>query len=176
MSAAPFEAGTSSQGAGSGISGVKRSFPVKDRAILFAWIAGIIIIAAVSWILTQPLRNRFLIDAVNQELEQSGDSRRLAELPPAENTGYFGMGAWFAVRASGQSAGNAALAGTKAFVFSFLGEGTFFPCAAVVNGDGSLQEFIPLSRHGKTVLERISPGILKIYTRRIEGLNHEPAF
>jgi hypothetical protein len=59
--------------------------------------------------------------------------------------------------------------GTKAFVFSFIVEGTFFPCAAVIDPMGKVQEFIPLNIHGKKILDRISPGILKLYIMRIEG-------
>lgn len=152
----------------------RKNFQARDTAILAGWIAGIITIAAFSWLLFQPIKNRFLVSAVNQALERSGDSRRLRELtresPFAGTSGYFGMGAWFAVTTAGRPAANAGREGTTAFVFSFLGEGFFFPCAAVVNADGKLEEFIPLSGHGKKMMQRVSPGILKIYAKRIEGM------
>jgi len=56
----------------------------------------------------------------------------------------------------------------KVIVFSFIGDGTFFPCAAVLAPDGTVEEFIPLNSHGEKVLKRITPGILRIYARRIE--------
>jgi len=57
----------------------------------------------------------------------------------------------------------------RVLVFSFIGEGTFFPCAAVMTEDGKLGELIPLNSHGEKALGRITPGILRIYTRRIEA-------
>ena len=130
---------------------------LKDTAIFFGWIAGIIIIAGLSWALTQPIRNRFLIRSVNRVLEQSGDSYRLGELAPLGRSGSL-MGTWYTMEEK------------KAYVFSFIGEGTFFPCAAIITAEGRVEEFIPLSSHGERILSRISPGILKLYARRIERI------
>ena len=135
---------------------------VKDTAILVGWIAGLILIAGLCWVLTQPVRNRFLLKAVNQVLEQSGDSRRLgAELSPGTlKPGFLGMGVWYTMNNPAEK---------KALIFLFIGEGTFFPCAAVVASDGRVEEFIPLNSHGEKMIKRISPEVLKLYTRRIEG-------
>ena len=141
--------------------------PAKDTAILMGWIIVLLGLAAFSWVFTQPLRNYFLIRSVNQVLEQSGDSRRLQEL--AGTNGYFGMGSWFSV-AELQRSGNTSQIQTRAFVFSFVGEGTFFPCMAIIGPDGKVQEFIPLNSHGERVLKRIPPGFLRIYSNRIERM------
>lgn len=143
----------------------------KDTIIFIGWIAVLLIIAACSWIFSQPVRNNFLANSVNKVLEQSGDSRRLGEIYTPDKSGYSGMGKWFTLTSLPISqAGGQVSQGTRAFIFSFFGEGTFFPCAAVINQDGRVEEFIPLNIHGERMIKRISPGILKIYARRIEGI------
>ena len=149
----------------------EKQFQAKDTAIFIGWVAALIILAAFFWVLTQPARNRFLAISVNRVLEQSGDFRRLGE--PSVPAGNFWMGAWFTMteaRQAGNMDRGQFLEGTKVFIFSFIGEGTFFPCAAVKTPDGKVQEFIPLNRHGERRMQRIPPGILKIYANRIERL------
>ena len=145
---------------------------LKDTMILFGWIASLIIIASTCWMLTQPVRDRFLVRAVNRVLEQSGDARRLGELTSSGASGSFIVGSWYTMmlsRQPGEVGTKDFSEGTKAFVFSFIGEGTFFPCAAVILPNGNVEEFIPLSSHGERILKKISPGILRLYARRIEG-------
>jgi hypothetical protein len=144
---------------------------IKDAIKLFAWIASILIIAGLCWTLTQSVRSRFLVRAVNRVMEQYGDPRRVLELSsPAKGVSL--IGSWYTMTKIWQPGitpnGNFS-EGTKAFVFSFVAKGTFFPCAAVVDPEGRVQEFIPLNMHGKKILDQISPGILKLYITRIEG-------
>jgi hypothetical protein len=149
-------------------------FQAKDTTIFITWISALLIVAGVFWGLTQPLRTRTLVNAVNRVLEQSGDSRRLDELSAYGGSGFFGMGTRFSItNFETQEAGAAGQfsPGVKAVVFSFIGEGTFFPCLAVLCPEGKVEEFIPLNSHGERVIRRISPGILEIYARRIEGNN-----
>ena len=146
----------------------------KDTALIIGWIVVIVMLASILWIFTKPLRDNLLITAVNKVLEQSGDSRRLEELysqdlyfkelHSRDMANNFGMSKWFAFKTFPDN-GDA----KRAFVFSFVGEGTFFPCIAVVNRDDRVEEFIPLNSHGKKVINRISPGVLKIYSSRIGG-------
>jgi len=143
---------------------------MKDTAILLGWISALIIIASLTWYFTQPLRNSFLIRAVNKVLEQSGDSRRLVGQISARS---LGMGSWYTMAENNRrrDAVNEPLAeGTRAYVFTFMGEGTFFPCVAVVTPAGNAEEFIPLNSYGRGMIKRVPPGILKIYASRIEGL------
>ena len=156
---------------------------LRDAAILTGWIAGIILIASLCWFLTQSVRSRFLVIAVNRVLEQSGDSRRL-DSPVSPVPPRSGLGLWFTMgKADNQTlpgrrsstgginddATGANTAGTRAYIFVLIAEGTFFPCVAVVNSEGKVEEFIPLTRAGERMIKRFSPGILKIYIRRIEG-------
>jgi len=140
--------------------------PLRDAAILAGWVAGIVLIAGLLWFFTQPARDRFIIIAVNQALQQSGDSRRLLNpVPPGTlNAGVSRMGSWYTMGGLPDLP-----EGTKAFVFTFIGEGTFFPCLAVVTPEGTVAEFIPLNNHGERMLRRISPEVLRLYGRRIVG-------
>ena len=162
-------------------SRLKKSFlvpQVKDALMLVGWIAGLILIAGLCWFLTQPARTLFLRNAVNRVLEESGDLRRLNEPVSPAISGSAGMGVWYTMTeistrtgntARGESSDGKFSAGTRAFIFTFIGEGNFFPCAAIVNPEGKVQEFIPLNKHGAQIIKLISPGIVKIYTQRIEG-------
>ena len=149
---------------------------VRDTALLSGWIAGLILIAGLCWFLTQSTRSDFLLKAVNQVLEQSGDSRRLGVLvsPGTVKAGFPGIGSWYTMielpfRQSGDSEKKFFSEGTRAFIFTFIGEGAFFPCAAVVAPGGRVEELIPLSSHGEKMIKRVSPEILELYARRIEG-------
>jgi len=146
---------------------------VRDALKLSGWICSILIVGGLCWALTQPVRSRFLMRAVNRVLEQYSDSRRLIEVSSG-GKGSSMIGSWYTMikaRQQGISGTDNFSEGTKAFVFSFIAEGTFFPCVAVIDPVGKVQEFIPLNIHGKKILSRISPGILKLYIRRIEGSN-----
>ena len=142
---------------------------MKDAAILVGWIAGLIIIAGLCWFFTQPVRDAFLIKAVNKVLEQSNEPRRLGEPLPARS---LGMGSWFTMTEAvkRRDAGTGPLLeGTKAYVFVLIAEGNFFPCAAIVSPECKVEEFIPLNSHGKRIIKQFSSGILRVYASRIEG-------
>ena len=150
---------------------------LRDTAILLGWIAGLILIAALCWALTQPVRSRFLLKAANKVLEETGSSYSLGEpVPPsafsAPHTGMAGaliFSTWYTVTDSGNSGREQLQPGAKAIVFTFVSGGTFFPCMAVVTGEGKVQEFIPLTSYGERIMKRLPAGILRIYTSRIEG-------
>ena len=151
---------------------------LKNAGIVFGWIAGLVLIAGLLWFFTQPVRNRFLVRAANLVLEQSGDYRRLGETAlSSKASGSFVSGSWFSVIPAAQAGYSADLqsgrgrlpGGTKAFVFTLIGEGYFFPCLAIVSPQGKVEEFIPLGIHGERMMKRVSAGLLRIYSRRIEG-------
>ena len=133
---------------------------LKDGAILMAWIAGLIVIASLIWFPTQSFRSSLLLKNVNRVLEEYGDNRRLGE-PVSPG--------WFTMTRTDPAAAGYLNEGRKVFIFTFIGEGTFFPCAAVVAPGGTVEEFIALNNYGDKILKQIPPGVLKIYMRRIEG-------
>jgi len=111
---------------------------LKDALILLGWISAIILIACLFWFFTRSIRSRSLSSAVNRVLEESGDSRRLGAPVSSGISGSFGLGSWYTMtepgnRQAGNSGGREFSEGTKVFVFTFIGGGSFFPCAAVVD-------------------------------------------
>jgi len=150
---------------------------LKDSALLLGWIVGLILLAGLFWFLTYPVRSLILRDAVNRVFEQNGDSRHLDEpvYPGLLKTNFSGMSAWFTVVDYHDYEGPNLVTspfskGTTAFIFAFIGEGSFFPCAAIVTARGEVEEFIPLNSHGERMIKRVSPGIIELYTRRIERI------
>ena len=157
---------------------LKNAAILKETSLLLGWIAALILMAGLCWIFIQPVMSRSLLKAVNRVLEKSGDTRRLGEpLPSAFSSGrpgFFGISGWYTMgevplRQAGNSGRLNVSNESRALIFTFIGEGTFFPCAAVVAPGGKVQEFIPLSSHGEKIMKQLSPGILSIYARRIEG-------
>ena len=155
------------------IQKMKDQAVLRDAGLLLGWIAGLLLIAGFCWFLTQPFRTRVLLRAVNQVLEEAGDSRRLGApiqagtprrgsdnpgINNARSAGNAGIGSWYSVSD-----------GTEAVIFTFIGEGSFFPCAAIVGSGGTAEEFIPLTKHGRRMIKSISPGILGIYSNRIRS-------
>jgi hypothetical protein len=132
----------------------------KDTAILCGWIGGLILIGCLCWFLTGSLRGDLLRNSVNRVLVQAGDARRL-EAPitaSAIKPSLGRIGTWFSMNE-----------GYRALVFTLIADGVFLPCVAIVDPLGKLEELIPLSPGGLKLLGRVSPGIIKLYTSRIEG-------
>jgi hypothetical protein len=70
------------------------------------------------------------------------------------------MGTWFTFKDT---------EGQKGLVFTIIANGSFLPCLAVVSPEGLVERIVPLNSHSEKLLDRVSPGVLGIYIRRIEG-------
>ena len=132
---------------------------LKDTSILLAWIAGLILISSLCWVLSKPLRTELLRRSINNALTQTGSPRQLgaALAHDAVGSGFDRLGSWYNLDN-----------GEKAVVFSIIADGIFLPCTAIVNASGKVVNLIPLSSSGEKILNRISPGIIQLYVRRIE--------
>ena len=138
---------------------------LKDTLILIAWIAGLLLIGALSWGLTRSIRTDFLQESINRVFIRMGDSRRL-EAPIAPGTLKIGrgygplspQGAWFSLRGERN----------RILFFTLIGDGAFLPCGAIVNYQGKVIDIIPLSSRGERQLGQVSPGIIALYIKRIE--------
>ena len=135
--------------------------PLKDILIFIAWIGVIVLIGGLSWYLTRSLRADFLKNSINQALINMEDSRRLEApiIPGNRRIFVFSSGYWFS------------LAGEEDnfLFFTLIADGTFLPCAAIMSPDGKVKEIISLSSRGERILSHVSPGIIRLYIRRIEG-------
>ena len=132
---------------------------LKDTSILLAWIAGLIIISCLCWVLSRSLRADFLQRSINRALTYTDDSRQLgaALAPGTLKPKLERLGFWYDLGDD-----------SRVIVFTIIADGLFLPCAAVVDSGGKVEEIIPLSGSGNKLLNRISPGILQLYIRRIE--------
>ena len=138
---------------------------VKDKLIFSGWLLMILLIAGMSWHLSQPLRTRSLQRAANRALEQLGHGLRLGEALPPADFSRSRMGSYFsALGNTGYPAGTG-----RVKIFTFIAEGTFFPCAAIIGADGKVENFIALNKQGENILMQISPGVLRLYAWRLEG-------
>ncbi|MDR0624128.1 MAG: hypothetical protein LBG10_06830 [Treponema sp.] len=135
---------------------------IKDWAVFFGWIGGLIIIGGIVWSLTQPVRIRGLMRSANRVLSLEKDPRRLkAPLPVSRPSGRAGpLGTWYTLEDSGDTF----------FVFTILRDGILVLCGAQVSPEGKVVEIVPLSDHAKQVFDDISGGVIQTYIRRIEAL------
>jgi hypothetical protein len=135
----------------------------RDFAVFTGWIAGILLLGSLCWFLTRSPRADFLMRSVNRSLREGGYSVAVGrpltqrELEPEAAR----MGQWFFQAGEEEQY-------RRVLVFTMIDGGVFFPCAALVNG-GTVEEIVPLSRYAGKFLTRVSPGVINLYKRRIEG-------
>ena len=131
---------------------------MKDKAVLFAWIAGILLLISVLWIISQSAQTHYLLRAVNNVFINNNDSRRLSVYmqQKPQKTGLFGH--WYLMNNSDY----------KMFVFAIFNNGILIPLGAIISADGAVQEVLPLSAHAVQVFDILPASILQIYISRIE--------
>jgi len=131
---------------------------LKDRGILLAWVAGLLLLLTLIWILTQPVQANTLMRAVNSSLVNNDDSRRLGSFIPAKKGRAGLLGYWFSMYNSTD----------RMFVFGVFQNGILIPLGAIVSADNKAYEIIPLSAHAVQIFDEISESILQVYIGRIE--------
>ena len=131
---------------------------MKDKAILLAWIAGLLLLISILWILTQPLQTTHLLRTINNVLVHNNDSRRLVSLlqQKTQRPGLFGY--WYSMYNSTD----------QMFVFMVFQNGILVPLGAVVTANGIVDEVIPLSSHARHAFGEMPDSILQRYINRIE--------
>jgi hypothetical protein len=132
---------------------------LKDRAVLAGWIAGLILAGALLWSLSFPFRTVCLMRTVNRALIETGDERRLLAPLSRPVKGQFPFGCWYTLDKPD----------TLFFVFTVMRDGMLVPCGAEISDGATVAEIVPLGNHARQVMERIPPGLVHIYTNRIES-------
>jgi len=135
---------------------------MKDKAILFGWIAGILLLISVLWILIQPVQAFYLLRAVNNVFMYNDDARRVSQFIRTKAGKTEALGFWYSMYNSTD----------KMFVFTAFQDGILIPLGAVVSPNGTVSEILPLSAHAENVFEKLPKSILQIYTDRIENAAH----
>jgi len=131
---------------------------MKDKALLFGWIIGLLLLVSVIWILTQPIQAYYLMRSVNGVFIGNSDSRRVSGYvnQKAGKAGLFGY--WYTMFNSTD----------RLFVFTVFQDGILVPLGAIVTPNGIVNEIIPLSAHAVQVFDSIPGSILQMYINRIE--------
>ena len=138
---------------------MKNNFDIKDKSIFLGWIAGLLFLIALLWILTQNAQAHNLLRTVNNVFITSGDSRRIIShvRQVSGNAGLIGY--WYNMYNSTD----------KMFVFSVFQDGILVPLGAIVSANGSVSEILPLSAHAEQTFDTISLSVLQVYITRIEA-------
>jgi len=132
---------------------------IKNKAIVFGWVIGLLFFLSLIWILSQPLQKYYLLRTINNVLISNGDSRRITEYIDA-NDGKNGLfGYWFLMYDSPGSM----------FVFAAFQDGILVPLGAIVSDNGSVNDIIPLSAHAMQVAGKLPMSVLQVYITRIEA-------
>jgi hypothetical protein len=138
---------------------------IKDRAVLVAWIAGLVLIASLLWFLSFPFRSTCLMNATNKILasmnnDGSGAPPKLLSAPLLRPfRGSAPLGCWYRVSDSN----------SLFYVFVLMNGGILVPCGAEINEEGKIGGIIPLGNHARQVIGRIPPNLIQAYASRIES-------
>jgi len=136
---------------------------LKDRSLFAGWIIGAILIGALAWILCRPLLSSYLMRSVNQSINQSvasaGEPIRLTSDQKFPQPKQSPLGVWYSISGSSD----------LFFVFTVFQDGILGVFGARVTPENAVAEIIPLSGHARQIFPRLSPGIIKMYSRRIES-------
>ena len=130
---------------------------MKDKIVLISWIAGLLLLISVFWILTQPVQTNYLMRTINNVFINNNDTKRVSSYIPHKSGKADLMGYWYSLFNSQDIL----------FVFTVFQDGILVPLGAVVSS-GTVKEIIPLSAHAEQVYGNMPESILQMYIRRIE--------
>ena len=131
---------------------------LREKAVLLGWVAGILILISLLWILTSPLQAQNLMRTVNSVFISNNDSRRLYSYLNVKHKKADLLGYWFLMNNFTD----------RMFVFTVFQDGILIPLGAVVSDNGEVKEIMPLSAHAVKAAGRLPESILKIYIKRIQ--------
>jgi len=139
---------------------------IKNKAIIFGWVIGLLFFLSLLWILSQPLQKHYLLRAINSVLIANGDPRRITDYKGASDgkTGLFGY--WYLLFNTSNTSYDSK---DKMFVFAAFQDGILVPLGAVVSANGSVVDVIPLSAHAIQTADKLPMSVLQIYITKIEA-------
>jgi len=132
---------------------------IKNKAVLLGWIAGLLILISLIWILSQPVQAHYLLRSINNVFINNNDERRVINYIQKRpgKTGLIGY--WYSMYNTKENM----------FVFTVFKDGILVPLGAIVSDTGNVQEIIPLSAHAVQIFNNLPQSILQMYIRRIEA-------
>jgi len=131
---------------------------LKDKAILFGWIAGLLLLISILWILTSSVQSHNLLRTVNSVFINNEDSRRVSKFIQQKSSRADPLGYWYTMYNSTD----------KMFVFGIFQDGVLIPLGAILSEAGKVKEVLPLSAHASQIFENLPKSILQMYINRIE--------
>jgi hypothetical protein len=137
---------------------MKINHGLKNKTILSCWIAGLLILISVIWILTQTMQANFLLRTLNSVFVNNNESIRVSSYIQKKPVKAGLLGYWYAVLNSTD----------QLFVFTVFRDGIMVPLGAVVSSDGYVKNIVPLSSHASQIFDSIPQSILQMYISKIE--------
>jgi hypothetical protein len=131
----------------------------KNKAISFSWIAGLLILIAMLWILTQPLMARYLLRTVNRAFISTGQPYRIASYLALNRDNSSLLGYWYSMPNTQD----------RMFVSAIMRDGILVPIGVIVSPEGDVKEMIPLSAHAIQIMDELPLNIQNMYAARIEA-------
>jgi len=131
---------------------------IKDKAILFAWIAGLLLLISILWTLTSSVQSNILLRTINSVFINNEDTRRVSKYIQHKTGKTDLLGYWYLMLNSTD----------KLFMFGVFQDGILVPLGAIVSDDGRVKDVIPLSAHATQVFANMPKSILQMYINRIE--------
>ncbi|MDR2305306.1 MAG: hypothetical protein LBE10_12070 [Treponema sp.] len=147
------------------VTAKKSLSPLQDTLILAGWLAGLLVVAGLIWLLSGSFREGILLKRINRLLKTQGYSWVLSS-PISSRPAAGGMqvlGSWYRISGPDQDA--------SACVFPLFADGIGVLCLARLNRDAKVEELVALTVHGERVFSRIPEAQKDIYMRRIEKAN-----
>ena len=131
---------------------------LKSRVVFWAWIAGLLLAAALLWSLSFPFRASCLMRVTNKVLASMNDERRLSAPLTHLSARAVPLGCWYSLAESS----------SLFLVFTVMRGGILIPCGAEITENGEIMEIIPLGSHSRQVMEKMPRALLQVYVHRIE--------
>jgi hypothetical protein len=130
----------------------------KNKAVSFSWIAGLLILISLIWILTQTLMARYLLRTVNRTFINTGQPHRAVSSLAQSRENSSLLGFWYSMANTQE----------RLFVSAIMRDGILVPLGAIVSPEGDVKEMIPLSAHAEQVMDELPLNIQRMYAARIE--------
>jgi hypothetical protein len=135
---------------------------LKEIGIFLGWIAGLFLIAGLSWSLTRPARSGNAVRHINDSLKAIGEERQL-EAPlvfdrslPRRKAAHLGI--WHTLSNSED----------LGVVFSIPADGILAPFLVFISPQGEASQPIPLGAHSIQIMDRLPRGTLQTYIDRFK--------
>ena len=136
---------------------------LKDKAVLFAWVAGLLLLISILMIFTAPLQSHYIMRSVNNVFINNNDTRRLTASIQKKSDKANLLGYWYSMFNTSDNM----------FVFAVFQDGILVPLGAIVSTEEKVIEILPLSAHAAQVFDSLPKSILQMYVTRIESTNIE---